>query len=302
MKSPYLFIQITKTLYFSSDGHPGLGGLDIFMSRKDENGDWGEAINLGYPINTYSNENSLLVSADGSLAYFASNRDEGYGELDLYEFVLPQEVAPQKATYFSGKIYDNNTKEPIAARFELIELSTNKVAVESFSDPIDGNFLVTLVDGKDYALNVTKEGYLFYSDNFSLSSKESTLPYKKDVPLQPIEVGKSIVLKNIFFETAKYDLKNQSKTELDKLISFLNDNSKIKIEVSGHTDNIGSENSNQILSMNRAKAVVEYLTKNGISSSRITAKGYGSTKAIDTNETISGRAKNRRTEFKIIGI
>ncbi|MEQ8908504.1 MAG: OmpA family protein [Vicingaceae bacterium] len=289
-----------KTLYFSSDGHLGMGGLDIFISRKDSSGEWGKAINLGFPINTHKNENSLLISADGTQAYFASDREEGYGDLDLYSFELPEQFKPQQVTYFAGKIFDQKTKAPLSARFELINLENGELVVESYSDPVDGSFLVSLPDGKEYALNASKSGYLFYSDNFNLKNKKKDEPYKKNVPLHPINVGEKIILRNIFFETAKYELKKESKIELNKLVQFLEKNPSIKIEVSGHTDNVGSQESNLVLSKNRANAVVEYLVKNEIEASRIESKGYGSSLPIDDNSTAEGRAKNRRTEFKIL--
>ncbi|GAB4250966.1 MAG: hypothetical protein Kow0079_04570 [Vicingaceae bacterium] len=289
-----------KTLYFSSDGHPGMGGLDIFMSKKDEDGNWSKPVNLGYPINTHNNENSLLVSADGKLAYFASNREGGYGDLDLYGFELPQEVKPEPVTYLKGKVYDSKTERPLGARFELIDLETGKVVVQSYADEVFGDYLVCLPGNKEYALNVSHEGYLFYSDHFMLTEGTSFEPFIKNVPLKAILPGQSVVLNNVFFETNKYDLKPKSKVELDKLIKFLKDNPTVKIELSGHTDNVGGKNDNQILSENRAKAVFNYLVENGIEKTRLTAKGYGDTQPIADNNTEEGRAKNRRTEFKII--
>lgn len=290
-----------KTLYFSSDGHLGLGGLDIFMSQKDSSGKWSEPKNLGYPINTHKNENSLLVSPNGELAYFASDREEGYGDLDLYSFELPQEFKPNPVSYFAGKIYDKSNQQPLTARFELIDLSSGELVIESYSN-LNGEFLMALPFGKDYALNVSKSGYLFYSDNFSMKKTNDNQAFRKNVPLSPIKVGEKIVLNNIFFETAKYKLKNESKVELDKLVQFLATNPSLKIEVSGHTDNVGSDESNLTLSKNRAKSVVDYLVEKGINSSRISSKGYGSTQPIADNNSSEGRAKNRRTEFEIIGM
>ena len=290
-----------QTLYFSSDGHPGMGGLDIFMSKKDSSGEWTTPINLGYPINTHKNENSLLVAADGKLAYFASDREDGYGDLDLYSFELAEEFQPSPVSYFAGKIYNKENKQPISARFQLIDLESGEISIESYSNP-DGNFLMALPAGKDYALNVAAQGYLFYSDNFSMKESKGGDPYQKDVPLSPIKVGEKIVLKNIFFETAKYALKDQSKVELNKIVQFLEENSSVKIEVSGHTDSVGSDASNELLSQNRAKSVVDFLVKNGIEQNRISAKGYGSKVPIASNNTDDGRAQNRRTEFKILGL
>lgn len=291
-----------QTLYFSSDGHTGMGGLDLFVSRKDENGNWGKAVNLGYPVNTWNDENSLLVSADGNLAYFASNRQGSYGDLDLYYFELDENFRPQPLTYMKGKVYDIETGKPLYAKFELIELKTGNVIVESSSDHIKGEFMISIPTNRNYALNVSSEGYLFYSDNFKLEGEYSDVdPFLKNVPLQPVRIGEKVVLRNIFFETDKYDLKSESRIELNKLIEFLEQNPAISIEISGHTDSVGGAEYNQELSDNRAKAVYDYLVEHGIDSSRMTYKGYGLNLPVDTNETSEGRARNRRTEFKITG-
>ena len=289
-----------KTLYFSSDGHPGMGGLDIFMSKKDAHGNWTTPVNLGYPINTHNDENSLLVTADGKIAYFASDREGGFGDLDIYGFELPFHLQPEQVTYLKGIVYDAATNQKISGKFELIDLETGNVVVTSFSDELTGEYLVCLPANHDYALNVAKNGYLFYSENFTLSQTENLAPYQKDVPLDKIEVGKSVVLKNIFFETAKFDLKPTSKAELNKLIAFLKANPKLVIEIGGHTDNVGKPKDNQLLSENRAKAVKDYLVENGIDFNRLKTKGYGDTTPIASNETDEGRAENRRTEFKVV--
>jgi outer membrane protein OmpA-like peptidoglycan-associated protein len=290
-----------KTLYFSSNGHPGLGGLDIFVSRKDEDGKWGEPQNLGYPINTKDDENSLLVSASGDIAYFASDREGGQGGLDLYKFKLYNEARPQMVTYAQGVVFDAKTKERLGARFELIDLESGEQVVESYSNPGNGEFLVSLPSGRDYALNVSREGYLFYSDNFTLSQESATAPKQLEVPLKRIEEGSSVVLNNVFFDVDQYKLKPQSKVELDKLIEFLKLNPELRIEISGHTDNVGTDEANKVLSQNRAQSVVDYLLENGISKDRLSAKGFGESKPIASNDNEEGRAKNRRTEFEVIG-
>jgi outer membrane protein OmpA-like peptidoglycan-associated protein len=289
-----------KTLYFSSNGHPGMGGLDIFMSKKDVNGEWGTPINLGYPINTFNDENSLLVSSDGNVAYFASDREGGYGSLDLYQFEMPEHLKPEGVNYLKGKVYDVVTKKPVEAKFELIDIETGEVVIQSYADAVNGEYLVSLPINKEYALNASHDGYLFFSENFLLTEGNAKKPFVKDVPLQKIEVGKTVVLKNVFFETNKFDLKTKSKVELDKLVGFLTKNNTSKIELGGHTDNVGNPKANQVLSNNRAKAVYDYLVEKGIEKERLTTQGYGDTKPIADNNTEEGRAENRRTEFKII--
>jgi outer membrane protein OmpA-like peptidoglycan-associated protein/tetratricopeptide (TPR) repeat protein len=289
-----------RTLYFSSDGHPGMGGLDIFVSRLQPDGSWGEPENLGYPINTNSDENSLLVDATGSIAYFASNREGGYGGLDLYSFVLPEAIRPVPVTYCSGTVFDKLSFKKLEARFELIDLESGQKVMESYSDPVNGKFLVCLPTGLDYALNVSRQGYLFYSDNFSLGNHDPSKAFELQVPLAKISSGNSVVLNNVFFETDKADLREASRAELNKLVQFLNDNPSLRIEIGGHTDNVGSDDSNQKLSEARALAVVNYLISKGVVANRLQSKGYGELKPVADNSTEKGRARNRRTEFTVL--
>jgi outer membrane protein OmpA-like peptidoglycan-associated protein/Tol biopolymer transport system component len=289
-----------QTLYFASNGHIGMGGMDIYMSKRKPDGSWGDPVNLGYPINTSADETSLLVSAEGKTAYFASNREDSRGGLDLYQFDLYEGAQPERVTYMKGKVFDAETKAPLAASFELIDLATAKPVVRSSSNAGNGEFLVCLPAGKSYALNVSLDGYLFYSDNFMLKdSKSAKEPFLKDIPLKPIKAGQSIVLKNIFYETDKYNLKNESKAELGKVVDFMNNNPNVKVEISGHTDNTGTKLHNQQLSESRAKAVYDEIINSGISKERLTYKGYADTKPIASNNTEVGKGQNRRTEFLI---
>ena len=270
------------------------------MSQKDANGNWSEPKNLGYPINTFNDENSLLVSSGGELAYFASDRAGGFGDLDLYQFNMPKEVQPNKVNYLKGKVYDAKTKQPVPARFQLVDLATGETVVESYADEVSGEYLVSLSIDKEYALSASFDGYLFFSENFFLTEGTASKPFKKDIPLQKIETGKSVVLKNVFFDTDRFDLKKKSMVELDRLIVFLAKNKTVNIELGGHTDNVGSVKSNQLLSENRAKSVYNYLVENGVPEERLSSKGYGDTMPIADNSTEQGRAENRRSEFRII--
>ena len=290
-----------QTLYFSSEGHPGMGGLDIFMSKRQADGSWGKPANLGYPINTVTDENSLVVDANGKLAYLASEREGGFGGLDIYQFELPENMKPEKITYVKGLTYNAKTRTPTDASFELIDLETQQSVTKAFSNSA-GEFLVTLTSNHNYLVNVSKPGFLFYSDNFSLKDKvtDYNKPYQLEIPLQPIDTG-IIELKNIFFDVNKWDLKDQSKAELQKVISFLKTNPSLKIEFSGHTDNSGDKVFNKTLSNNRAKAIYDYvIEKGGIPAARLSYKGYGDTKPKAPNDTPENKAKNRRTELKVL--
>ena len=289
-----------QSLYFSSDGRLGMGGMDIFISRKDSTGQWGKPVNLGYPINTWKDENSIVISADGELAMFASDRKEGYGGLDLYTFELYPEARPQFVTYVKGSVFDATSKKPLKARFELTNLQNGEIAVTSYSNSGNGEFLVCLPTDHDYALSVSLDGYLFYSENFNLSGVHSSVdPFLKDIPLKPVKVGERVVMNNIFFQTDQYELLETSRFELRKLLDFLDRNPDIKIEIGGFTDNVGSPEYNLELSKNRAKAVNDYLISKGVDQARIKYIGYGETHPVDTNNTEQGRANNRRTEFKV---
>ena len=289
-----------QTLYFSSKGHTGMGGYDLYYSKKDIFGNWKTPVNLGYPINTNADEITLLVNSTGDVAYISSDKYGGKGRQDIYSFDLYKEAQPERVSYFKGIVYDKETKRRLSAAFELTDLGTGKMVVTSQSDPSTGEFLLILPLNKDYALTVSREGYLFYSDHFSLAGNgNSQDPITKEVPLQPVKVGETVVLKNIFFDTDKFDLKPESRTELEKLSALLKKNPKLKIEISGHTDNVGTADYNQKLSENRAKAVYDYLVSAGIASSRLTYAGHGLSRPIDTNDTEEGRANNRRTEFSI---
>jgi len=288
-----------STLYFSSDGFPGLGGLDLYMSKRQPDGEWGPAVNLGYPINTYRDENSLLVGPDGNLAYFASERSGGYGGLDIYQFNMPDKFKPEPITYVKGKVYDSLTGKPLDAEFELIDLSSDKSVLKSFANK-EGSFLFTL-GGKDYGLTAKKNGYLFYSKNYNLKNTKTNFkdPFIIKVPMMPIDTGFVIELNNVFFDIDKFDLKPESKSELTILADFLKKNPSISGELGGHTDNTGDSKKNKILSENRAKAVQEYLIKLGIPTTRLSYKGYGDTKPKVPNDTPEHRKENRRTEFKL---
>lgn len=299
-----------KTLYFASRGHVGFGGSDLYMSRMQVDGTWGNPINLGYPINTNADENSLLVSADGEIAYFASDRKGGYGELDIYYFEMPAHLKPTKTTYFEGLVYDANSKTPLSGKFFLYDLKTKKEIVRSQADPVSGEFFVTLPINASYALSVEMEGYLNYSKNFDMMLKEGEESYRMNIPMIPISTSGTIVLENIFFDLNKADLLAESQVELEKLTEFLTKNPTIQIEISGHTDSRGDAKLNQELSQNRAESVVNYLTARGISKTRLTAKGYGSSQPKVSKETIDSMNSqeekekahqlNRRTEYKII--
>jgi outer membrane protein OmpA-like peptidoglycan-associated protein/tetratricopeptide (TPR) repeat protein len=299
-----------KTLYFSSRGHKGLGGLDIFMSRMDENGNWGTPLNLGYPINTRFDENSLMVDATGDLAFFASNRTGGFGDLDIYYFELPEQFKPVKTLYFDGFVYDKTTKNPIPGKFSLIDLKTGKEVVRAEADRVSGIFTVSLPTNCDYALNVSYPGYTFYSANFNMKLPVNQEVVHMDIPLIPINSIETVTLNNVFFALNQAVLQEESFVELAKLSLFLKANTALTIEIGGHTDTRGDEKENMKLSEARAKAVVDYLITQGIEVKRLQYKGYGETQPKISDDAINllktdkekekAHQQNRRTEYKIL--
>ena len=298
-QSPFIHPD-DQTLYFSSNGWPGFGSKDIFMSRKDTAGKWQKPLNLGSPINTFGEESSLTISSDGRTAFFASDQKGGYGGLDIYSFELPKHLRPNPVTYVKGHIFDKENKEPLSAKVQIINLESGKPVFDDDADLETGEFMATMTVGKTYGLNVSLEGYLFHSENFSLNNPtKANKPFLLQVPLQKIAIGGLVTLRNIFFETNKYTLLPESKIELDQLIRFLKENPSVGIEIGGHTDAVGDEKSNLLLSMNRAKTVYEYLGRQGVAASRLSYKGYGESNPVGENNTEEGRQLNRRTEFKV---
>jgi outer membrane protein OmpA-like peptidoglycan-associated protein len=297
----YPFIHAdNQTLYFTSNGHPGYGGDDLFLARKGAGGKWSKPENLGYPINTIEEESTLVIAADGKTAYYASNRSDSRGGLDLYSFELRSDVRPVKTLWVKGKVFDKKTKKGLPSAVELTDISTKETISRLQTDEM-GNYLITLPVGRDYAFNVNRKGYLFYSENFPLSQKNPDSTYNIDIPLQPLEADAIIVLRNVFFDLNKYDVKPESQVELLNVVQLLKENPTLRIQINGHTDNIGKPADNLLLSKNRAQSVITFLTQNGIPAQRLTYKGFGDTQPVADNKTEEGRAQNRRTELKVLG-
>ena len=287
-----------QTLYFTSNGHPGYGGEDIYMAKRKSDG-FARPYNLGFPINTIHNESTLTVTADGRWAYYASDREDSRGGMDIYHFELRPNLRPLATTWVQGKVFDSITGKGLSAVIELIDLDSKRVVSQVQSDD-EGQYLSTLPVGKTYAFSVNKKGYLFHSARFVLGDSTGKSHFVLDIPLKPFAAGAKVVLHNILFETGKSDLLPESLVELGKLVSLMKENPALKIEISGHTDNIGRTGDNQVLSTARAKRVVDHLIAQGIEVNRLKSVGYGATKPIADNATEEGRALNRRTELLVI--
>lgn len=287
-----------QTLYYTSDGLPGYGGSDIYLLRKNAEGEWGKPENIGYPINTIENEGSLAVSADGLTAYYASDKADSRGDLDLYQFEMRPDIRPYRTLYVKGFVTDKINGKGLPSSVELFDNINNKALMKVQTDE-KGEYFITLPTGRDYTFTVNRKGYLFYSEQYTLSKKDADSTYQKNIALQPVALHANFVFNNILFKNNSFELPTAAFIELDKLVQVLNENPSIKLEISGHTDNVGKQEDNLILSSNRAKSIVNYLSSKNIDAKRLSYKGYGSSKPIAENTSEEGRSKNRRTEFTV---
>lgn len=299
--SPFIHAN-NQTLFFASNGLPGFGGYDVFYSDKDSTS-WTTPKNIGSPVNTHEDQFSLFITANGKKGYYSHEETlaSGLSPSKIYELNIPEENQLKfRSNYVKGLVSDKETKEYLKARIELINLSTNKIESLVQSDSVSGEYLMVLTQGADYALYINKIGYLFKSLNFNYSEVTDFKPIVIDIELEKAKFGSAVVLNNIFFDVDKYELKSKSIPELNKIIQFLGENSSVKIEIGGHTDNSGSAQYNTDLSQKRALSVYNFLVSKGVVKGRLTTKGYGSSSPVASNETEVGREQNRRIEFKII--
>lgn len=325
----YLHID-GETMYIASKGNESIGGYDIFVSKR-KNAIWSAPVNLGYPINTPYDDFFFAATANGKFAYISSNRAGGKGGYDIYkvtfwgpektpivdieDFLLSSVAMPMKDhqieakvdinkktfTVFKGATIDAMTKKPVEAEIEIMDNKTGKVIETFTTNSATGKFIITLVSGNNYGIAVKAKGYLFHSENFDIPMGSGDNLVNKIIELKNIAIGSKIALRNVFFDTGKSTLRPESNVELDRIVKLMKDVPALKIEISGHTDNTGSATINETLSQQRAEAVVVYLTSKGVTANRLTAKGYGSSKPVASNNSDDGRQQNRRTEFEIKG-
>ncbi|MEO6903578.1 MAG: OmpA family protein [Bacteroidia bacterium] len=305
-KTPFIHSDF-ETIYFSSDGHPGVGGFDIFYSKKSADGKWSEPKNIGVPINTKGDDLGFFVSTDGHLGYFASNdpsrtKGKSVGGFDIYSFELYKEARPEEVAFFKGDIEDMAHGNKKGFTVEVKDAVTKKIT-EAVVDSTTGKYAV-VVNNKaknDLIITVKKKDYAFSSTLISKDSIKGSKPVKINMQVDSIKVGQAYTLNNIYFKTNSSVLEPRSIIVLDEFAEFLKVNPTIKIEINGHTDNVGNEQANLTLSTDRALSVRAQLIQKGVEEKRIlNSKGFGSSKPIADNSTEAGRAKNRRTEFLIV--
>ncbi len=306
-KAPFMHAD-SRTLYFAAkpaangSGHKGIGGYDIFFSRLNDDGSWTKPRNIGHPINTDQDEHGLIVSADGRTAYFASGRFKGAGGLDIMRFPLPTDVRPDEVLIVKGEVKDEKGQAVRGATVEVKYMDTRKTEVIK-ADSVDGRYatVVRLKAGSDVVVTVKKEGHVFDSRSFSVADSARGGVAKADMSVQRIAVNQSYRVNDINFGTNSAEITKASEFVLDELITFLRENRTIKIRIEGHTDNVGRLEDNMALSNDRAFTVMGYLQEKGIAAARLSFKGLGPTKPVASNDTPEGRARNRRTEFVIVG-
>jgi outer membrane protein OmpA-like peptidoglycan-associated protein/tetratricopeptide (TPR) repeat protein len=318
------------TMYFSSNREGSMGGYDIFYSELDENNNWETPVNIGYPINTTDDDVFFVVAGNNRYAYYSSAREGGYGSQDVYRITFlgpekitvlgsediliagsntsmqpeinPEPIIIKKSglTIMKGNILDAATKKTVMASIEVIDIENNEVITTLSSNSSTGRYLVSLPFGRNYAINVNSDEYLFYSENINIED----LNYQeinKDILLSKVEIGSVIVLKNVFFELETSDMLKSSYPELDKVIDLLNQYANIKVEIGGHTDNIKSLKFSTELSEARAQTVMNYLISKGIDKNRLSYKGYSYLYPIVDNDATS-RNENNRMEMKIVSL
>lgn len=294
-----------STLYFVSDGHIGMGGLDVFLTNL-ENKQWSEPKNLGYPLNTQADEGSLFITPDNQKGYYSRQELQNAADarsvtIQLYEFSVPDAWKSKvTSTYAQGRVYNSETKKPVGAVVQVYDVATDSLVQQVNADELSGEYTVVLAEGNQYALYVSSPSYLLNSFSFDYTNPSNLSPVALDVYLKPIKAGSAVVLNNLFFESGAYKLQEKSKTELNKIIDFLRMKKALKIEISGYTDDVGTNIDNQVLSERRAKAVVDYLSANGVPKSRLTYKGYGESKTVEPNTSEANRQLNRRIELKVL--
>lgn len=291
-----------QTLFFSSDGWPGLGQKDIFYSKLQSDGTFSKAVNLGYPINTFNDEFGFIVTADGQQGLFSSDLDGGFGDVDIYKFKLPNHLKPSPITYVKGTVRDKDTNKPLEGNVIVVNLNKKSTAYNEITDPETGEFIAVTPTNNKYSFNVIADGYMLYSKHLDIKNEDANKPIDLEILMEKIKAGNKVKLNNIFFDTNKFDLLPQSIVELNLVTELLKNNPTMEVEIQGHTDDVGSLKDNQVLSENRAKAVYNYLLENGAAKKQLSHKGYGETRPAADNGTPEGRQENRRTDFLVIKI
>jgi outer membrane protein OmpA-like peptidoglycan-associated protein len=302
-KAPFMHSD-SHTMYFASDRQPGGGGYDLWYTRQNEDGSWQKPRNMGSPINTDDDEHGMIVSSDGEEAFYASRRIQGAKGLDIYSFPVPEEARPDKVIILKGKVTDETGEVPKDAVVELKYVQSKTIEKVAVSGD-DGAYatIVNVSKNEDVVVSVKAENTAF-NTHLVVDKEEKIAPAVVKLEVETAKVKKSqpFVIPDIYYSTSSADINRESKIILDEFATYLLANPKIAIEIGGHTDSQGSDDTNLALSMDRAFEIKGYLEKMGVPGKRITAKGYGESKPVASNDNEEGRSKNRRTEFVITAL
>lgn len=298
--SPFLAYD-GETLYFSSGGYPGYGSLDIFVSHRLDStwSNWSKPVNLGQFINSTSWDAYFTIPASGDYAYFVSTNDS-YGNEDIFKVFLPKLLQPKPVVLISGRVLNKKNNKPLEATIQYETLPNGRIIGIARSNPLNGEYRIVLPGGFKYGFLAKADSFMSINENIDIRNDLRYQEVSKDLYLVPIEVGESIRLNNIFFEYNDYKLLPDSYSELNRLVKLMKDNPTLVVEISGHTDSIGSSYYNINLSLKRAQEVASYLIANGIDKNRLLIRGFGEKFPIQSNETEDGRKMNRRVEFRIL--
>jgi len=290
-----------STLFYASKGLPGMGGFDIFLVELGSDSE-PNPVNLGYPINNSGNQVGLFITADNTRAYYTEDRTEPGKKRSslLYTFDIPDTLKTLflPTRYVKGRVLDSETGKPVMAQLKLYDLNTQQMVSGFVSDEVTGEYLAIVNKDSHYALYIESEGYLFKSLTFDVGDQDLSL--NKDILVERLRKDKVEILNHVFFETGDYTLTEKSKLELDKLVQFMTENKTVRIEVSGHTDDIGNDDDNQVLSEKRAESVFNYLTRKGIAAERVEYRGLGERNPLVPNDSDENRKINRRIEWRIL--
>ena len=291
------------TLIFSSTRHGGSGSYDLYKVEKQFDGSWTKPVNLGSFINTPQEDKLITIPASGEILYYAKALP---GKKEIYRIQsipIPEKLQQSKVLTFAGTVMDErDTEKKLLAEITITDVKNDARSIRIRSNKDDGKFMVILNKGRLYDIAVKSKGYTFYSTRIDLTNLEYYKEMRQDIMLEPLVVGAKIILNNMFFATRSYKILTESKYELQRVISLMKENPGMKLEISGHTDNIGTQKYNMALSQKRALSVMNYLIGKGVEGDRFVAKGYGPGRPIEENDTEEGRQKNRRVEIRILEI
>jgi outer membrane protein OmpA-like peptidoglycan-associated protein len=298
-KGPFMHSD-SKTLYFASDGHIGVGKMDLYYCKVQDDGSIKEIKNIGYPINSEADELGIVVTSDGELAYFGAKNFQNNKGWDVYEFKMPEKAKPEKVMIVKGQVKTNSGEPPMQAKVE-IQYTESKFKEEVAVNDDDGTYAAVVKVSRNENVTLSVEGDDIAFNSRVIAKKDDPAPVVAKINMETREAkaNEAFVINDIYYTTNSADIEERSKIILDAFAGYLLKHPSMVIEISGHTDSRGDDNTNKALSAERAFEVMKYLVDHGVEAKRLTYQGYGESKPVGDNNTEEGRAMNRRTEFVI---